>query len=94
VNRSSGRREVVAVNPDRAESDLAAIAPETLALWQKSEPIQTQSAGTETGQTRKSLWPYVLALALLAAIAESVIGNRYLSGKGVGRNELRKEAAA
>ncbi len=94
VNRSNGRRELVAVNPDRGESDLAAIAPETLALWQKSEPVGTQSAGVETSETRKNLWPYVLALALLAAIAESVVGNRYLSGKGAGRNDLRKEAAA
>lgn len=94
VNRSSGRREVVAVNPDRSESDLAVIAPETLALWQKSQPVSTQSAGVEARETRTSLWPYVLALALLAAIAESIIGNRYLSGKGAPSNELRKEAAA
>jgi hypothetical protein len=94
VNRSNGRRELVAVNPDRSESDLAVIAPETLALWQKSEPAGMRTAGAAAGETRKNLWPYVLALALLAAIAESAVGNRYLSGKGAGRNELRKEAAA
>ncbi|MGE5569688.1 MAG: BatA domain-containing protein [Rhodospirillales bacterium] len=94
VNRSNGRRELVAVNADRGESDLTVIAPETVAAWQSSEPAGTQSAGAVTGETRKNLWPYVLALALLAAVAESLVGNRYLNGKSAGRNELRKEAAA
>jgi hypothetical protein len=86
VNRSNGRRELVAVNPDRSESDLSVVSPETLAVWQKSGPAGTRSAGVPAGETRINLWPYILALALLAAMAESIVGNRYLGA--------RKEAAA
>lgn len=94
VHRSNGRHELVAVNPDRRESDLSLIPSETLALWQRSEPSRLAPGGTERGDARRSVWPYVLALALLVGVAESLVGNRHLSEKGATRNESHKEVAA
>jgi hypothetical protein len=94
VHRSNGRHELVAVNPDRRESDLSMIPSETLALWQNSGTSGGPAGGTERGEATRNLWPYVLALALLVAIAESVVGNRHLSEKGATRDESHKEVAA
>jgi hypothetical protein len=85
IRRADGRRRLVAANADRRESDLAPMPPDVMQLWQKSRdttnaPVQTTGATT---QRPYSLWRYVLLLALLAAIVESVIASRYLSAKEV-----------
>jgi hypothetical protein len=80
VRRPSGRHELVAVNVDRHESDLEVIPQETLALWQNTG--QAGAAGEqadENGERRVPIWPYVLAIALALAVAESLVGNRHLA---------------
>ncbi len=80
IRRPNGRNELVAVNADRRESDLAPATQEALALWQN-----TASGGGDAGQVTQgekkpvSLWWYVMIAALLLAIAESWLGNRHLS---------------
>ena len=80
IRRPNGRNELVAVNADRRESDLAPATQEALALWQN-----TASGGGDAGQVTQgekkpvSLWWYVMIAALALAIAESWLGNRHLS---------------
>jgi hypothetical protein len=57
--------------------------PDALALWQKAgdaanAPVQATGATTERPF---SLWRYVLLLALLAAVVESVVASRYLAAQ-------------
>ncbi len=81
VRRPNRHSELVAVNPDRRESDFAVIPPETLALWQNtSQGSRAQSAGATEG-ARKPLdfWWYVMILVLVVAVLESLVGNRHLA---------------
>lgn len=78
VRRSEGRF-LVAANADRRESDFAVVPEEMLALWENTGqgPATSVAGGAET--TRRVLaWP-LLAAAVLVALAESVVANRYLS---------------
>ena len=84
VRRPNGTRELAAVNPDRKESNLEPMPPETLELWRNTgtvsaKPGRDSRAGTMTEPATIDLWWYVLLAALLLAIVESVIGNRHLS---------------
>jgi hypothetical protein len=73
------RKELVAVNADRRESDLSPVPPDTLALWQNTAQGTTSSEGTDSQQKPLSLWWYVMLAALLLALAESFLGNRHLA---------------
>jgi hypothetical protein len=88
VRRPNGQHELAAVNPDRKESNLEPISAETLQLWQNtggtSGVSRSGDAPKQVPQT-VDLWWYVMILALILAIAESLIGNRHLS--------VEKEAA-
>ena len=80
IHRPGGRHELAAVNPDRKESDFAVIPAETLQLWANTGSAAAQK--TEAGVPAREpidLWWYVLFLALILAVAESVLGNRHLS---------------
>jgi hypothetical protein len=82
VQRASGRRSVEAVHADRRESDLSRIPQETLDLWRNtgSSTAATAAGSAERQQTAPwSLWRYVLAVALAAAIVESIFASRYLN---------------
>ena len=70
IRRPNGRNELVAVNTDRHESDLAPIPQETLSLWQNTANGTSGSGGaaSQTEQKPLSLWWYVM-LAVLAAYA-------------------------
>jgi len=86
VRRSNGRRELIAVNADRRESDFALIPKETLSLWEgtgEGGPVAQAGVGAESKP--RYLWWYVLLAALLMAVAESVVAGNYLS--------VKKEAA-
>ena len=86
VRRSNGRRELIAVNADRRESDFELIPKETLSLWQSTgEGGPVAQAGVGTESKPRYLWWYVLLAALLMAVAESVVAAGYLS--------VKKEAA-
>jgi hypothetical protein len=82
VQRASGRRSLEAVHADRRESDLSQIPAETLDLWRNTGSSQTAATGGSEQQTAPwSLWRYVLAVALAAAIVESIFATRYLKEK-------------
>lgn len=73
---------VVAVNPDPAESELGAFAPEELS--RAVSPVGTVDATAAATTTlslaererRQTLWWYVLVVALLLLAAESLLSNR------------------
>ena len=84
VRSADGRDEVVAVNPDRRESDLSVIPADTLALWRGAPaggsggtPAATTAAGP--ARTPVSIWWYIMLLLLLAAVIESLVAARYLA---------------
>jgi len=83
VRLANGRRDLVAANPDRRESDLATIPDEVLALWRGGNPVTpvVTAAGVSSPPDRMqgSLWWYAMLCLLVAALAESAIGGRYLA---------------
>lgn len=79
VQQASGRRLLEAVHADRRESDLSRIPAETLDLWRNTGSSVTAATGSNERQTVPwSLWRYVLAVALAAALVESIFASRYL----------------
>jgi len=89
IHFPNGREAVIGVNPDRRESDLAPMTDDVLQLWSGSSsgsetrPVTT-SAAAETKEP-VSLWWYVMLLAFLAAMAETIFASRYMG-------TLREEA--
>ncbi|MGH9639750.1 MAG: vWA domain-containing protein, partial [Bryobacteraceae bacterium] len=91
---ANGRQDVVGVNADRRESDLAVMSPDALSLWSgkpqsaKTAASAITAASTFTSAPQKfdahSLWWYVMLLVLLTAIVESWAANLHL---GVRREE-------
>jgi hypothetical protein len=82
VRRPSGRHELVAVNPDRQESDLDVLPAETLALWQNTGQGSGSGGAGAAGENQskpRSIWMYVAAALLVAAVAETVVGNQHLA---------------
>jgi hypothetical protein len=82
IRRANGREELAAVNPDRKESDFALVPAETVTLWKNTGLAPEQGPnGTAAGgdQQKTELWWWVLAMLAILAVAESVLGNRYLS---------------
>ncbi len=89
LNFANGREDVIAVNPDRQESDLAPIPSDVLALWRggagsASGSARPAAAGSEAAGVQQdtpaahSLWWYAMLLLLIAALAESAVGSRYV----------------
>jgi hypothetical protein len=81
VKRPNGRHELVAVNADRRESDLDVISADTLALWQNTAQGRQDAVVAGASETPKPMefWWYVLIAVLALAVAESLLGNRYLA---------------
>jgi hypothetical protein len=82
VRLANGRRDLVAVNPDRRESNLEAVADDDLALWRASGAgTRAPAAAVSESEPAKprSLWWYAMFLVLLAGIAESAVASRYLA---------------
>jgi hypothetical protein len=85
IRRANGREELAAVNTDRRESDFALIPAETLNLW-KNTGIASGSEGKsaasnsadQSNNDKAELWPWVLALLAILAVAESVLGNKHM----------------
>jgi hypothetical protein len=78
---ASGRQEVVGVNPDRRESNLAVMPDDVLALWRGNpRPEQTFFSGAQRPEREEphSLWWYIMVLVLVAALSESWLASRYL----------------
>lgn len=82
VHLANGRHDLIAVNSDRRESDLTPIPQEVLALWRGSgTPVSAGAVAGSPSQSMavpRSLWWYAMLCVLAAALAESVIGGRYL----------------
>jgi Aerotolerance regulator N-terminal/von Willebrand factor type A domain len=92
LHLADGREDMVGVNPDPRESDLNVVPKDVLALWSGKGNEGTQRAqlasvaGTAQQQTRPyTLWWYLLLLALITAVAESLLASQYLSTR---REEL------
>ncbi len=80
---ASGRQDVIGVNPDRRESNLEVIPDDVLALWRGNSGTgttqQAGAAGSPQEQTQPyRLWWYIMLLVFAAAIAESLLADRYL----------------
>jgi Aerotolerance regulator N-terminal/von Willebrand factor type A domain len=82
---ANGRHDVVGVNPDRRESNLEVIPDDVLALWRGNSGAGAQQAaagGSGQEQTQPyRLWWYIMLLVLAAALAESLLANRYLGAQ-------------
>jgi hypothetical protein len=79
-----GRSELVAVNLDPAESDLASVDQATLDRWQslgfEAREVPEPQAGTEAAASEvpRSLAPWLLAVLAAVLIMESWVGNWHL----------------
>jgi hypothetical protein len=82
IRFANGRDAVIGVNPDRRESDLAAMAQEMQNLWSGSSGSGApHSAGAEAARVKSrssSLWWYVMLLLLVVALAEAALASGYL----------------
>lgn len=82
IGRANGRHELVAVNPDRKESDLEVLPEETLALWKGTGAQPANAAAAKPGEQREqtsNLWWYMMLAAMMVALLESVLASRYLT---------------
>jgi hypothetical protein len=79
---ASGRQEVVGVNADRRESNLAVMPDDVQALWRGNpRPERASFSSGAQGSEREephSLWWYIMMLVLVAALSESFLASRYL----------------
>ena len=82
---ANGRRDVIGVNPDRRESNLAIVPDDTLALWRGNSGTGTTQAGVpgspEEQKQPYRLWWYIMLLVFAATIAESLLADRYLASQ-------------
>jgi hypothetical protein len=80
---ANGRHDVIGVNPDRRESNLEVIPDDTLALWRGNSGTGTAQQAAAGGSAQEQtqpyrLWWYIMLLVFAAAIAESLLADRYL----------------
>jgi hypothetical protein len=79
---ANGRHDLVGVNADRRESDLAVIPDDALSLW-RGNPAGGANQASAPGAVQEekkpfSVWWYIMLLVLAAAIAESLLADQYL----------------
>ena len=82
VHDAAGKQWLVAAHADRAESDLTLAAPDLLALWRDTgrAPISAGPAAQAIeGNGKTEFWRWLLALAVIALLAESFVASRYLA---------------
>src|ERR1700676_2537994 len=82
LHLANGRHDVIGVNPDRRESNLELVPDDVLALWRGNSGTgfaQSAAGGSAEEQTQPyRLWWYIMLLVFAAAIAESLLADRYL----------------
>jgi hypothetical protein len=82
VRFANGRDAVIGVNPDRRESDLQPIAQDVQQLWSGNNngnvPVKETVAVDDIKYQPINLWWYVILLALVVALAETVLASRYM----------------
>lgn len=79
--RADGHVDLVGANPDRRESDLDVAPDDVLSLWRARPGERERAPDAESAQSPPQpheLWPYLMLLALGAAVAESLFASRYL----------------
>jgi len=79
---------VIGVNPDQRESDLMPIDPQMQSLWVGSNADRQEIEKKPVPGTKYqylSLWWYVMLLALVVAVVETLLSSRYL---GTQREEI------
>ncbi len=86
VRFASGKDALIGVNPETQESDLQPMPAEMQELWAASNAapssnmnLTANAAATHPGTRPVSLWWYVMLLALLVAVAETVLASGYMS---------------
>ncbi len=82
IRFANGRDAVIAVNPDRRESDLQPLAEDVQQLWSGSARSgasqKTAAAPIAATYRAASLWWYVMLLLLLVALAEMIFASGYM----------------
>jgi hypothetical protein len=82
IRFANGHDALIAVNPDRRESDLMPIAEDTLTLWTGSGVASNEVSAAESSaqktKTISHLWWWAMLLVLITAMAESVVASQYL----------------
>jgi hypothetical protein len=81
IRFANGRDALIAVNPDRRESDLAEIPDDVLKLWSGSAAAgtpETATAGAQDERSVSSLWWWVMLLLAITAVAETAVASGYL----------------
>ncbi len=82
IHFSTGRDAVIGVNPDRLESDLQPMPDDLQQLWTGggSKRPNTGEAASAVEDSRRSLslWWYVLLVATIVVVAETVLAGNYL----------------
>ncbi|MBZ5699364.1 MAG: BatA and WFA domain-containing protein [Acidobacteriia bacterium] len=78
---ANGRHDVIGVNADRRESDLAVIPDDVLSLWRGNPAGAAKAAAGRQAQEQTkpyTLWWYIMLVVLAAAVAESLLADQYL----------------
>jgi hypothetical protein len=84
IRFANGRDAVIGVNPDPRESNLEPLSQDVLKLWSGSRSAgkdmqpATLPAQLPTKDRTLSLWWWVMLLALVATLAQTVIASRHL----------------
>ncbi len=83
---ANGRRDVIGVNPDRRESNLDIVPDDTLALVARKFGHGNRASRVPRGSPEEQkqpyrLWWYIMLLVFAAAIAESLLADRYLGAQ-------------
>jgi hypothetical protein len=79
ITRTGGRRELVAVNADRAESRLEPMPEEAVEIWKRTGDASLEAGADAPPDKRPvSLWWYAALALFIVCLAESVVASRYL----------------
>jgi hypothetical protein len=81
IRFANGRDSVIGVNPDRRESDLQPISLDLQQLWSGNSNGNASAPRTAVDDIKYhpvNLWWYVMLLALVVALAETVLASRYM----------------
>jgi hypothetical protein len=90
IHFANGKDAVLGVNPNRRESALAPMADDVQQLWAGAGAAQGDESTANGGEAAKvkaqpvSFWWYIMVLAFLALIAETIVASGHL---GVQREE-------
>jgi len=82
IHDAAGKVWLVAAHADRAESDLTPASPDTLALWRETgrAPVSAGPGAQSVESSGKlEFWRWLLLLAVIALLAESLVASRYLA---------------